>query len=188
MNNAAYGLIGGLLGAVVALITVFLTHHFTQKREEQKYLREREQEKNRWLRDQKQNCYHNAVKFLIRVKSIGAQVKNTKTIRLPEDVPASWYDDIAETNAWLSSLHYYCGEEYYDEIGATSADFLNLSDWLIGFRPTGTISSKRFIHILLPNGLLDYQEFVDHMNQIENTISNCARREFQLGPKPQKGT
>ncbi|WP_155989724.1 hypothetical protein RG903_01005 [Thermithiobacillus tepidarius DSM 3134] len=185
MDTATVGLVGAVLGAAGALSTVFLTHRFTQKREEQKYEREREQENDRWLRDQRQTCYHNAVKYLIRVRAIGAYVKNTKTVKLPEDAPLSWYDDISEANAWLTSLHYYCGDDYHDDIGEVSTEFLNLSNWLIGFRPTGTISKKQFLHILSSDGKLDYQEFVDLMLQIENVISNCARQEFKLGPRPE---
>lgn len=184
MDTATVGLVGAVLGAAGALTTVFLTHHFAQKREERKYAREQEQEQTRWLRDQRQNCYHNAVKYLIRVSAIGAHAKNTGIIKLPEDVPSSWYDDISEANAWLTSLHYFCGDDYHDDIGEASTDFFNLSNWLIGFRPTGTISGRRFLHILSLEGDLDYQEFVDLMNQIENIISNCARREFKLGPRP----
>lgn len=182
MDTATVGLVGTALGATGALIAVFLTHHFTQKREEKSYIREQEQEQVRWLRDQRQNCYHNAVKYLIRVRAIGAHVKNIGVIKLPEDAPSSWYDDISEANAWLTSLHYFCGDDYHDDIGEASTDFLNLSNWLIGFRPTGTISGKEFLHILSLEGDLDYQEFVDLMNQIENIISNCARGEFKLGP------
>jgi hypothetical protein len=184
MDTATAGLMGATLGAFGALTTVFLTHHFTQKREERRYVREQEYEKIRWLRDQRQNYYHNAVKYLIRVRAIGAQVKNTGVIKLPEDAPPSWYDDIAETNAWLSSLHYFCSDDYHDDIGEASNDFLNLSNWLIGFRPTGTLSGTEFLHILSLEGHLDYQGFVDLMNQIENVISNCARREFKLDPRP----
>lgn len=183
MESATIGLLGATLGAVGALSAVFLTHRFTQKREERKHMLEQEHERFRWLRDQRQNCYHNAVKYLIRVRSIGAHIKNTGVIKLPADAPTSWYDDISEANAWLSSLHYYCGDDYHDEIGDASTEFLNLSSWLIGFRPTGTISRKQFIHIISVDGDLDYQEFVDLINQIENTISNCARREFKLGPR-----
>jgi hypothetical protein len=123
MDTAIIGLIGATLGASGALTAVLLTHHFTQKREESKYTREQVHERSRWLRDQKQNCYHNAVKYLIRVRAIGAQIKNTARIRLPDDVPSSWYDDIAEANSWLSSLHYFCGEDHHDKIGNASADF-----------------------------------------------------------------
>lgn len=184
MDTAVVGLVGAALGAAGALTAVFLTHHYAQKREERKHAREQEQEKSRWLRDQRQSCYHNAVKYLIRVRAIGAHVKNTGVIKLPEDAPSSWYDDISEASAWLTSLHYYCGDDYHDDIGGASTDFLNLSNWLIGFRPTGTISGKEFLHVLSLEGHLDYQEFIDLMNQIENTISNCARREFKLGPRP----
>lgn len=184
MDAITVGLVSTALGAIITLTTVFLTHHFAQKREEKKCAREQEQEHMRWLRDQRQNCYHNAVRYLIRVCAIGAHVKNTGVIKLPEDAPSSWYDDISEANAWLTSLHYFCGDDYHDDIGEASTDFLNLSNWLIGFRPTGTISGKKFLHILSLEGDLDYQEFVDHMNQIENVISNCARREFKLGPRP----
>jgi len=184
MDTATVGLIGAVLGATGALTAVLLTHHFTQKREESKQVRDQALERERWLRDQRQSCYHNAVKYLIRVRAVGAQAKNTTSITLPQDAPPSWYDDIAEANAWLSSLHYFCGDEYHDDIGEASTDFLNLSNWLIGFRPTGTISGTEFLHIVSAEGNLDYQEFVDYMNQIENVISNSARREFKLGPKP----
>jgi hypothetical protein len=183
MDTATVGLIGAALGSTGALAAVLLTHHFTQKREEFKHARDQAVERERWLRDQRQICYHNAVKFLIRVRAVGAQAKNTNSIMLPHDVPTSWYDDIAEANAWLSSLHYFCGDEYHDDIGEASTDFLNLSNWLIGFRPTGTISGTEFLHIVSEEGELDYQEFVDYMNQIENIISNSARREFKLGPR-----
>lgn len=184
MDAATVGLVGAVIGATGALSAVFLTHHFTKKREEAKQSQEQAQEHARWLRDQKQICYHNAVKYLIRVQAVGAQAKNVATITLPQDAPPNWYDDIAEANAWLSSLHYYCADEYHDEIGEVSMEFANLSNWLIGFRPTGTISETRFLHIVSLEGNLDYQEFVDRMNQIECTVSNCARREFKLGPRP----
>lgn len=184
MDTTIVGLVGAVLGAAGALSAVLLTHRLTQNRDEQKAVREREDEHVRWLRDQRQICYHNAVKYLVRVRAIGAYVKNTEIIKLPEDAPSSWYDDISEANAWLTSLHYYCGDEYHDDIGDASVEFFNLSNWLTGFRPTGTVSRKQFLHILSRDGKLDYQEFVDLMLQIETTISNCATREFKLGPVP----
>lgn len=178
MPNGVVGLIGAVVGAFAALTAVFLTHYFTNRREDERHTREQAAESSRWLREQKQICYHNAVKYLIRVRSIGARANKTLFLCLPDDAPLGWYDDIAEANAWLSSLHYYCGEDQCDVIGETSAEFINLSNWLIGFRPTGIISKNRFLHILSEEGKLDYQGFVDLMNQIENNISNCARREF----------
>ena len=163
-------------------MAVFLTHYFTRKREEEKHCREHAQEHERWLRGQRQNCYHNAVKYLIRVRAVGAMAKNIDSIILPGGAPVSWYDDIAEANAWLSSLLYYCGESVHDEVGDTSVDFLNLSNWLIGFRPTGTISGTEFLDIISADGHLDYQAFVDYINQIECSISNCARKEFKVSP------
>jgi hypothetical protein len=186
VDNAVVGLIGALVGATGAMSAVLLTHHFTRTREEAKQVREHALEHERWLRDQRQSCYHNAVKYLIRVRAVGAQAKNVTTVTLPQDAPQNWYDDIAEANAWLSSLHYYCGDEYHDEIGEASVDFLNLSNWLIGFRPTGTISGVEFLHIVSADGRLDYQEFVDFMSQTESVISNCARREFKLGPRQRR--
>ncbi len=183
MDTATVALIGTILGASGALTAVFLTHHFTQKREEVKQIRDQAIERERWLRDQRQSCYHNAVKYLIRVRAIGAQANKITSIRLPQDAPSTWYDDIAEANAWLSSLHYFCGDDYHDEIGEAATDFLNLSNWLIGFRPTGRISGTAYLHIVSADGELDYQEFVDYMNQIESVISNTARREFKLGPR-----
>ncbi|MGA0588644.1 hypothetical protein ACO2Q2_16170 [Dyella sp. KRB-257] len=183
MDTATAGLIGTAIGASGALTAVFLTHYFTQRRENDRYLREQAQEKSKWLRDQKQTCYHNAVKHLIRVCALGAHVKSNTFIKLPDDAPTTWYDDIAEANAWLTSLHYFCGDYYYDDIGSAATEFLNLSNWLIGFKPTGTRSRTHFLHILSEDGELDYQAFVDFMNQLECTITNCARREFQLGPR-----
>ena len=184
MDTATVGLIGTILGASGALSAVFLTHHFTRMREEAKQIRDQSIEHERWLRDQRQSCYHNAVKYLIRVRAIGAQAKKTTSIKLPQDAPSIWYDDIAEANAWLSSLHYFCGDEYHDTIGQTATDFMNLSNWLIGFRPTGSISGTRFLHIVSADGELEYHEFVDYMNVIENIVSNTARQEFKLGPRP----
>lgn len=184
MDTATVGLIGAVLGATGALMAVLLTHHFTQTREVAKQERDQAVARECWLRDQRQSCYHNAVKYLIRVHAVGAQAKNTTSITLPQDAPPSWYDDIAEANAWLLSLHYFCGDEYHDDIGEASSAFLNLSNWLIGFRPTGTISGTEFLHIMSSEGELDYQEFIDYMNQIESVISNSARREFKLGPRP----
>ena len=117
MDTATVGLMGALVGAAGALSAVLLTHHFTRKRGEEKQARDHAIERERWLRDQRQICYHNAVKYLIRVRAIGAHAKNTTSIRLPQDAPPSWYDDIAEANAWLSSLLYFCGDEYHDDIG-----------------------------------------------------------------------
>ncbi len=184
MDTAIVGLIGATLGATGALTAVLLTHYFTQKREESKLARDQAAERERWLRDQRQSCYHNAIKYLIRVRAVGAQAKNTTSITLPQDAPPNWYDDIAEANAWLSSLFYYCGDEYHDAVGEASVSFHNLSNWLIGFRPTGTISGTQFLHIVSAEGELDYQEFVDYMRQIENAISTTALREFKLGPRP----
>lgn len=183
MDNAIAGLVGTIVGATSAISAVLLTHYFTRTREEAKQVQEHALEHERWLRDQRQSCYHNAVKYLIRVRAVGALANNVTKFTLPQDAPQDWYDDIAETNAWLSSLHYYCGDEYHDEIGEASVDFFNLSNWLIGFRPTGTISGIQFLHIVSKNGRLDYQAFVDFINQTENIISNCARREFKLGPR-----
>jgi hypothetical protein len=183
IDTAVVGLIGALVGAGGALSAVLLTHYFTRTREEAKHSRDRELERERWLRDQRQSCYHNAVKYLIRIQAVGAQAKNLTSITLPQDAPPNWYDDIAEANAWLSSLHYFCGDEYHDDIGEVSTDFLNLSNWLIGFRPTGTVSGSEFLHVVAMDGKLDYQEFVDVMNQIQSVISNCARREFKPAPK-----
>jgi len=171
-------LIGTIVGALSALLAVFLTHRFSLRREQDRHQRELAAEQDKWLREQKQVCYHNSVKYLLRVRALGARAKNTETIRLPQEAPEGWYDDIAEANAWLSSLHYYCGEEQIDIIGENAVEFENLSSWLIGFRPTGTISSKQFSHIMSSDGRLDYQEFVDLMTSIEVNISNCARREF----------
>jgi hypothetical protein len=182
MDTAIVGLIGASVGTTGALVAVLLTHHFTQKREEARHARERALERERWLRDQKQSCYHNAVKYLIRVTAVGAQAKNVTSITLPQDAPQNWYDDIAEANAWLTSLHYYCGTEYHDEVGEATVTFLNLSNSLIGFRPTGTVSGAKSLHIVSADGRLDYQQFVDLMNQIETVISNCALGEFKLGP------
>jgi hypothetical protein len=186
MDNAIFGIIGATLGVSGTLATVLLTHHFTKKREEEKFNREQSLEKEAWLREQKRACYHNAVKYLHRVCAIGAYARKTATIRLPDDAPTAWFDDIAEANSWLASLHYYCGDDYYDEIGDASTEFLNLSRWLIGFRPSGRISREHFADLLSPEGDLDFQNFVDLINQIENVISNCARREFQLGPRPER--
>ena len=182
MDSATYGLIGAALGATAALNCVFLTHRFTERRETGKDERETWQERDRWLRDQKQNCYHNTVRSLVRLRTVGAQTKNTATLKLPTDVPASWYDDVAEANSWFASLHNCCGEKQYDRLGEALAEFANLSRWLIGFRPSGTISSKQFQHIFSGTGSLDVEQFVDLLSDIENSVSNCAREEFQLAP------
>jgi hypothetical protein len=184
MDTATVGLLGATLGAMGALTAVLITHYLTQKREVSKQVRDQVAERERWLRDQRQTCYHNAVKYLIRVRAVGAQAKKTTPLKLPQDAPQNWYDDIAEANAWLSSLHYFCGDEYHDDIGEASTDFHNLSRWLIGFRPDGMISGTEFLHIVSLNGELDYQEFVDYVSRIESAISNTARREFKLGSKP----
>lgn len=177
MSPTLAGLAGTIVGALGALLAVFLTHLFSLQRERDRHQRELEVDRDKWLREQKQVCYHNAVKYLLRVRAVGARANNTETVRLPHEAPDGWYDDIAEANAWLSSLHYYCGEDQMDILGENAVEFENLSSWLIGFRPTGTISSKHFSHLLSADGQLDYQAFVDTMTEIEVNISNCARRD-----------
>jgi hypothetical protein len=182
MNGAAYALFSAFAGASFALLGVYLTHRFTSDRETAKDYRQISHERNRWLRDQKRECYFHAVRCLIRLRSIGAQAKKPKYLKLPEDVPGSWFDEVAEANAWLSALHTCCGEEQYDEIGSVLAELANVSRWLVGFRPSGTKSSRKYIHVLSDNGLMDCEEFVDLISHIECVVSNCARHEFQLSP------
>lgn len=171
-------LLSTVLGASTALFVVFLTHIFTLRREESRHVRELAVEKERWLRENRQRAYHNASKYLFRVAAIGAKVKNTESIKLPEDADQEWYADISEANAWLSTVHYYCSQEKYDAIGEAATEFLNLSNRLIGFRPTGTYSRVHFQEVISENGILDYQNFVDFINKIENTISNSARKDL----------
>jgi hypothetical protein len=171
-------LFSAVLGGGTALFVVFLTHIFTLRREEARHEREIAAEKVRWLRENRQRAYHNALKYLFRVAAIGAKAKNTQSLKLPDDADEDWYSDISEANAWLSTVHYYCSPERYDDIGEATTEFLNISNRLIGFRPKGTYSRSRFQEILTEEGVLDYQNFVDFMNQIENTISNAARKDL----------
>jgi hypothetical protein len=182
VNAAAYALLSALAGAFGALVGVYLTHRFAGDRETAKDHRQVSHERNRWLRDEKRECYFHAVRSLIRLRSIGAQAKKPKYLKLPEDVPGPWFDEVAEANAWLTALHTCCGEEQYDEIGSVLAELANVSRWLVGFRPSGTVSSQRYVHMFSDNGLMDCELFVDLISELECAVSNCARHEFQLSP------
>ena len=171
-------LLSAAVGGLTALFVVFLTHIFTSRREDVRHARELATERDRWLRENRQRAYHNASKYLFRVAAVGAKVKNTESIKLPDDADQEWYSDISDANAWLLTVHYYCSPERYDDIGEASTEFLNLSNRLIGFRPTGTYSRTHFQDIISEDGILDYQNFVDFMSKIENVISNSARKDL----------
>ena len=178
MDKATITLIAALVGASAVLATTILTHFLTRRRESIRHERELEAEYSRWLRENRQEAYHNALKYLFRVAAGGAKLETKDNPILPHDADPEWYKDIAEANAWLSTVHYYCSVEKYDLIGETSTEFANLSNMLLGFRPTGTHAWETFGGIVSKQGEFDYQEFIDYWNQVEGDISNAARHDL----------
>jgi len=161
-----------MVGASTALFVVFLTHILTTRREERRHTRELNAEYKRWVRENRQHAYHNASKYLFRVAAMGSKTKKTDSIDISIFSDKDWYTDISEANAWLSTVHYYCSPEQYDAIGHIATEFSNLSNRLIGFRPTGTLAKAKFQQIISEDGILYYQNFVDFINQVENRVSN----------------
>ena len=167
-----------LIAASSAIIGAVITQWLTSRREQKKHDLTLTADREKWLREQRQNCYHNAVKYLIRIKSIGARVKQTSAIKIPENAPSVWYDDIAEANAWLSSLQYYCSDTVYDDVGEVASNLFNLSSYLIGSPPNGISSQLIYRHVVDEEGFLDYGAFTDEINQMEVHLGNLARRDF----------
>jgi len=179
MDKTTITLIAACVGAIAAMVVALLSHFLTRQRETLRHERELQAEYSRWLRENRQEAYHNAIKYLFRVAAGGAKLEAKENPTLPHDGDPEWYKDIAETNAWLSTVHYYCSVEKYDLIGETSTEFSNLSNMLLGFRPTGTYAWEKFGGIVSKNGEFDFQEFMDYWNQVECDISNAAR--YDLG-------
>lgn len=67
MDKATVILIAAVVAAVAAITTAFLTHFFTRQREEFRHSRDRKVDHSRWLRENRQEAYHNATKFLFWV-------------------------------------------------------------------------------------------------------------------------
>ncbi len=106
MFAAFIALAGTLLGTAAAILGAAITDR-----------RQVRNEARRWRRDQLNNAYEQALRFLLRAASrrsevdpaLGAGVLNTEHHR-------DWFDDLAEAQYWLMVLVARCGRDQENEL------------------------------------------------------------------------
>jgi gas vesicle protein len=120
MDSAIAGLFGGVIGAVAGLVGSLSTSWLTLKKEREQALRNKEIEKEKWLRERLQESYVNCIDYLSRIsKASEIYIESGKlSAILSKEHQRELFLDYSEAQKWLGMLLVYHpareSEHYYD--------------------------------------------------------------------------
>lgn len=164
MGSAIIGLVGGLLGAAIALFGSVLTARLQAR-----------QEARRWERDRRQAAYDGALRYLLRAANRRSEVAVASGGRvvavMSEEHFREWFDDLVEAQFWLHSLTGCCGSAQLNRLQAV-AEFLDES--VASFMNGTRRSSEDDVQTILRS---ETPTVVAALNRAIQTVTDCARHD-----------
>jgi len=95
------GLLGTLLGGLIACLGIFLTHRIQESRE-----------RKRWLREKKEEAFSCASRSLLKLRNTRSRVTAKGTTLLDVRDMKGWFDEYNESLFWISQISLYSPDAY----------------------------------------------------------------------------
>ncbi|MGB3491344.1 MAG: hypothetical protein WBA57_01355 [Elainellaceae cyanobacterium] len=172
MNTQLFGLvIAALIGASASLIGTFLSNVLTIRRDRLQWERQQEKHKLDWLRTQKQEAYHNAIRYLLLSLNRRSGISADGDFYLSETEVREWINDLIEAQAALSRLTIYSGITNQEPLHSASLD-LNQS-----------IQSMLGISEALSDRSIDWRDSVlteEYLNKSIGKLTSSVRNAYSV--------
>ncbi len=95
------GLLGTLLGGLIACLGILFTHRIQEKRE-----------RRQWLRAKKEEAYSQSCRSLLRLRNTRSRITATGSTLLDVKDIKGWFDDYVESLFWISQISLYSAGSY----------------------------------------------------------------------------
>ena len=122
MNTQPLALIiAAVIGSVSSIFGGLLSNWLIARRDRLQWERERSKNKEEWLRSQKQEAYHNAIRYLLRALNRRSGMTLDGQCYLSSDDVTVWISDLIEAQTALSTLTIYSGVSDPEPIHSVTA-------------------------------------------------------------------
>lgn len=122
MNTQPLALIiAAVIGSVSSIFGGLLSNWLIACRDRLQWERERSKNKEEWLRSQKQEAYHNAIRYLLRALNRRSGMTLDGQCYLSSDDVTVWISDLIEAQTALSTLTIYSGVSDPEPIRSVTA-------------------------------------------------------------------
>lgn len=134
MNTQPIALIiAAVIGSVTSIFGGLLSNWLTARRDRLQLERERNKNKEEWLRTQKQEAYHNAIRYLLRALNRRSGMTSDGQFYLSSDDVTIWISDLIEAQTALSTLTIYSGVSDPEPIHSAAAKLDNSIQSMVWF-------------------------------------------------------
>jgi hypothetical protein len=113
MDSAIAGLIGAGIGAIAGLLGSVLSNWLLVRKDEERWLRERQSEHDKWLRERLQETYSNSIDYLSRLFR-RSEITAKAEVILAQEHQRELFTDYSEAQKWLGLLVIYYPTHHAD--------------------------------------------------------------------------